>query len=144
MNSFVMVIDDSPTVRNILEACLSRAGYHVQSFHDGVEALVWLASPQARLPGLVFLDIALPKMDGFEVAQHFKAKPQLQDTVIVMLSRRDGVFEQLKARLVGAKKYLVKPFRTQEILAVVATYLGVPAPSDHADGIGRKAWTTDT
>jgi DNA-binding response OmpR family regulator len=125
-----MVIDDSPTVRSILEACLSRAGYQVKSFHDGVEALLWLGTPQARLPGLVFLDIALPKMDGFEVALHFKSKPQLQDIVIVMLTRRDGVIERLKAKLVGAKGYVVKPFKTQEIMAVVQAYLGAPASSE--------------
>ena len=121
----VMVIDDSPTVRSILEACLSRAGYQVKSFHDGVEALLWLVSPQARVPGLVFLDIGLPRMDGFEVAQHLKAKLQLQDTVIVMLTRRDGVIERLKARLVGAKDYVVKPFKMQQIVEVVQAYLGV-------------------
>jgi len=92
----------------------------------------------------VFLDLGLPKMDGFEVAQHFKAKPQLQDTVIVMLSRRDGVLEPLKARLVGVKVYLVKPFKTQDILAVAATYLGVPTPCEHTRPIWRKAWTADT
>ncbi|MBV8696018.1 MAG: response regulator [Ktedonobacteraceae bacterium] len=121
----VMVIDDSPTVRSILEACLSRAGYQVKSFHDGVEALLWLVSPQARVPGLVFLDIGLPRMDGFEVAQHLKAKLQLQDTVIVMLTRRDGVIERLKARLVGAKDYVVKPFKMQQIVEVVQAYLGM-------------------
>jgi DNA-binding response OmpR family regulator len=96
MNTFVMVIDDSPTVCNILQVCLSRAGYHVKTFHDGIEALLWLRSPHARLPGLVFLDIGLPKMDGFEVAQYFKVKPQLQGAIVVMISRRDGVIERLK------------------------------------------------
>ncbi|MBV9688809.1 MAG: response regulator [Ktedonobacteraceae bacterium] len=126
----VMVIDDSPTVRSILEVCLSRAGYQVKSFHDGVEALLWLGSPQARLPELVFLDIGLPKMDGFEVALHLKGRPQLQDTVIVMLTRRDGVIERLKAKLVGAKDYMVKPFKPQQIVAVVQAYLGMPASSE--------------
>jgi len=143
MNTFVMVIDDSPTVRNILDVCLSRAGYHVKGFHDGVEALQWLLSPQGRLPGLVFLDIGLPKMDGYEVAQHFIARPQCKDTVIIMISRRDGVIERLKARLVGAKEYVVKPFKTQDILALVATYLGVPAPNEQERSICKKAWTTD-
>ena len=143
MNTFVMVIDDSPTVCNILQVCLCRAGYHVKTFHDGVEALLWLQSPKARLPGLAFVDIGLPKMDGLEVAQYFKVKPQLQGVVVVMISRRDGVLERLKARLVGAKAYLVKPFKTQEILAVVASYLGVPAPSEREHFLWRKAWTTD-
>jgi DNA-binding response OmpR family regulator len=144
MNTFVMVIDDSPTVRRILEACLSRAGYHVKGFHDGFEALQWLVSPQGRVPGLVFLDIALPKMDGYEVAQYFKTRPQWKDVVIIILTRRDGVLERLKARLVGAKGYMVKPFKTQDILAMAAAYLGVPAPSEQTRSIGRKAWTSET
>jgi len=126
----VLVIDDSPTVRNIVQVCLSRAGYQVKGFHDGVEALQWLVSPQGCLPALVFLDIGLPKMDGYEVAQYFKVRPQWKDTVIVMLTRRDGVLERLKARLVGAKGYMVKPFKTQEMLAVAATYLGVPTSNE--------------
>ena len=144
MNTFVMVIDDSPTVCNILHVCLSRAGYQVKTFHDGVEALLWLKSPQGLLPGLVFVDIGLPKMDGFEVAHYFNVKPQLQGVVVVMISRRDGVIERLKARLVGAKGYLVKPFKTQEVLAVVASYLGVPALSKREQFPWRKAWVTET
>jgi DNA-binding response OmpR family regulator len=144
MNSFVMVIDDSPIVRNILEVYLARAGYHVQSFQDGDEAMQWLLSPHACPPGLVFLDSVLPNMDGFEVAKHFKAIPQLQDTVIVMLSGRDGDIEHHKIRPAGATGYVAKPFQMQNILAAAATHLGVPAPSEHADGIGSKAQTTDT
>ncbi|MBV9688168.1 MAG: response regulator [Ktedonobacteraceae bacterium] len=126
----VLVIDDSPTVRNIVQVCLSRAGYQAKGFHDGVEALQWLVSPQGYPPTLVFLDIGLPKMDGYEVAQHFKVRPQWKDTVVIMLTRRDGLIERLKARLAGAKGYMVKPFKTQEILAVVAAYPGVPASNE--------------
>jgi len=119
----VLVIDDSPTVRNILEVCLSRAGYQVKSFHDGVEALQWLVSPQACLPRLVFLDIGLPRMDGFEVSHYLKDKPQLKYIVIILISRRDGAIERLRARLVGAQDYIVKPITTQHILAVVQAHL---------------------
>src|SRR5450755_2404511 len=122
----VMVIDDSPTVRKIVETCLRREGFEVESFPDGVAAIRWLARPDACIPALVILDINLPKMDGYEVARHFKSDPRLKQTVVVMLSRRDGVVERLKGRLVGAKDYLVKPFKTQDIVAVAETYLGVP------------------
>jgi twitching motility two-component system response regulator PilG len=122
----VMAIDDSPTVRKIVETCLRREGFEVESFPDGVEAIRWLARSDARIPALVILDIHLPKMDGYEVARRFKSDPRLKQTVVVMLSRRDGVIERLKGRLVGAKDYLVKPFKTQDILAVVEMYLGVP------------------
>ncbi|GCE10833.1 response regulator [Tengunoibacter tsumagoiensis] len=127
MRKLVMVIDDSATVRKIVETCLGREGFEVQGFTDGIEAMKWLAEPQARVPDLVVLDIGLPKMDGYEVARRLKSKPQFNNTVIVMLSRRDGVIDRLKGRLAGAKDYLTKPFKTQDIIAVIESHLGSPA-----------------
>ncbi|QBD80522.1 response regulator [Ktedonosporobacter rubrisoli] len=129
MSKFVMVIDDSNTVRKIIETCLGREGFDVCGFPDGVEAMRWLTSAEGRVPDLVLLDIGLPKMDGYEVARRLKTKPQFANTVIIMLSRRDGVIDRLKGRLAGAKDYLTKPFRTQDIIAVIHSYLGAPAPS---------------
>ncbi len=130
MRKFVMVIDDSPTVRKIIETCLRREDFDVRSFTDGVEAMRWLTSdPESRVPDLVLLDIGLPKMDGYEVARRFKTKPQFNHTVIVMLSRRDGVIDRLKGRLAGAKEYITKPFKTQEIVTIIQDQLGVPASS---------------
>src|ERR1700736_4182942 len=124
MSAFVIVIDDSPTICKILETCLHRAGYEVKSFPDGVEALLWLNTAQARTPALVFVDLGLPKLDGYEVIRLLKARPALEGAVLVILSRRDGVIDHLKGRLVGAHAYLTKPFRTQQILAVIQTHLG--------------------
>ncbi len=124
---FVMIIDDSPTVRKIVETCLCREGFEVQGFHDGVEAMRWLHQPASRLPHLVILDVELPKMDGYEVARRLKGKPQLRSTVIIMLTRRDGLLDRLKGRLAGASVYLTKPFKTQELVAAVEAQLGVPA-----------------
>ncbi len=130
MRKFVMVIDDSPTVRKIIETCLRREDFDVRSFTDGVEAMRWLTNdPESRVPDLVLLDIGLPKMDGYEVARRFKTKPQFNHTVIVMLSRRDGVIDRLKGRLAGAKEYITKPFKTQEIVTIIQDQLGVPASS---------------
>lgn len=84
--------------------------------------------PTSRVPDLVFLDIGLPKMDGYEVACRLKIKPQFSNTVIVMLSRRDGMIDRLKGRLAGAKDYITKPFKTQDIISVTELYLGIPAP----------------
>ncbi len=131
MSQLVLVIDDSATVRKILEVCLRRAGYKVISFPDGVEAIRWLATPEAFLPQMVFLDIEMPRMDGYAVAQYLKARPQYSHMVIVMLSARTGILDRLKGRLAGADEYLTKPFRTQIILAIVQTYLGdSPEPID--------------
>lgn len=130
MSKFVMVIDDSPTVRKIIETCLRREDFDVRSFTDGVEAMRWLTNdPESRVPDLVLLDIGLPKMDGYEVARRFKTKPQFNHTIIVMLSRRDGVIDRLKGRLAGAKEYITKPFKTQEIVTIIQDQLGVPASS---------------
>ena len=125
-SKLVMVIDDSPTVRKIVETSLKREGFTVATFADGIEAMQFLTSPQARIPDLVVLDIGLPKMDGYEVARCLKTKPQFNDTVIIMLSRREGLIDRLKGRLAGAKEYITKPFKTQEFIQIIESYLGVP------------------
>jgi twitching motility two-component system response regulator PilG len=124
MNTLVMVIDDSATVRVIIETCLRQAGFAVSSFNDGIDAMRWLSQPDAALPALVFLDISLPHMDGYDVARQLKALPQLNATIIVMLSRWDGMVDRLKCRLAGASTFLAKPFTTYAILHVVETHLG--------------------
>jgi twitching motility two-component system response regulator PilG len=128
MSKLVMVIDDSTTVRKIIETCLRRQGFQVMGFPDGIEAIRWLMEPASCVPDLVLLDIGLPKMDGYEVARRLKIKPQFSNTVIVMLSRRDGVIDRLKGRLAGAKDYITKPFKTQDIISITESYLGMPAP----------------
>ncbi|GCE22247.1 response regulator [Dictyobacter kobayashii] len=125
-NPWIMVIDDSATIRKILETCLGREGYEVKSFPDGVAAMRWLAESDTCIPNLIILDIELPQMDGYEVARRLKNKPQMGQAVIIMLTRRDGVADRLKGRLAGAKDYLVKPFRTQTLLSIVETHLGKP------------------
>ena len=129
MSKFVMVIDDSATVRKIVATCLGRRNFEVQGFSDGVEALRWLTEPQGHIPDLVILDIGLPKMDCYEVARRLKSKPQFSNTVIIMLTRRDGIIDKLKGRLAGAKDYLTKPFKTEELISVIESHLGEPAPN---------------
>ena len=127
MSKLIMVIDNSTTVRKIIETCLGRQGFQVLGFSDGIEAMRWLMGPTSRVPDLVLLDIGLPKMDGYEVARRLKIKPQFSNTVIVMLSRRDGMIDRLKGRLAGAKDYITKPFKTQDIISITESYLGMPA-----------------
>lgn len=128
MSKLVMVIDDSATVRKIIETCLGREGFYVKGFSDGIEAMQWLNEPESQIPDLLILDIGLPKMDGYEIARRFKMKPQFANTVIVMLSRRDGMIDRLKGRLAGAKDYLTKPFKTQDIISLAQLYLDTPTP----------------
>jgi twitching motility two-component system response regulator PilG len=126
MSKLVMVIDDSLPVRKIIETSLRREGFACVSYPDGIEALRALAEGRQPVPDLVILDVGLPKMDGYEIARRFKTKPQFAHTIIIMLSGRDGVIDRLKGRLSGAKDYITKPFKTQEVISVIQSHLGVP------------------
>jgi len=88
----------------------------------------WFKSGEAHIPGLIFVDIGLPKMDGYSVIRHFRAESAFDQTFFVIISRRDGKLDKLKGRLVGAHAYLTKPFKTAELLSVVQSYLGTPPP----------------
>ena len=123
MSTFVMVIDDSLVVRTILDTCLRRSGYEVKCFEDGLQGLGWLNTREARIPNLILIDLGLPRLDGYEIIRLLKARPELKDTVLVILSGRDGILDRIKGRLVGAHAYLTKPFKTHEILAMVQTKL---------------------
>src|SRR5579885_3160680 len=127
MGKLVMIIDDSLTVRKIMETSLKREGFESVSYSDGIEALKALTQPGGRIPDLVILDIGLPKMNGYEIARRLRTKQQYNNTVIIMLTGRDGVLDRLKGRLAGAKDYITKPFRTQEVMSVVHSHLGIQA-----------------
>ena len=125
MSKLVMIIDDSLTVRKIMETSLKREGFASVSYPDGIEALRAL-SEGLPIPDLVLLDIGLPKMDGYEVARHLKTKEQFGNTTIVMITQRDGMIDRLKGRLAGAKDYITKPFKTQEVMTIVHSHLSTP------------------
>jgi twitching motility two-component system response regulator PilG len=130
MQPWVMIIDDSNIVRKIVEVALKREGYRVKGFPDGIAALKWLMSPQAQVPALLFLDITLPKMDGFKIAHYLKQKPAFASMPIVMLTRRCGVIDLLKAKLAGANNYMTKPFTTQELVKIAQQYVGMPMQAE--------------
>lgn len=120
----ILAVDDSLTIRKIVETTLRREGYVIATFSDGIAAFRWLAEVRCSPPKLILLDIEMPKMDGYAVARALKAKPAFASTTIIMMSRRDGVIDRLKGRLVGAKNYLAKPFTTEELMRTVRQYLG--------------------
>lgn len=135
MSRLIIVIDDSLTIRKILETCLQREGYEVRSFVDGVEALRWLASPEGMVPALIVLDLMLPRMDGLSVLHCLKRKPALAAVPVVVLSRRELILDRLKTRLAGANAYLTKPFKTGDVLAIINRLIVLPAdkePMPHA------------
>lgn len=125
MSKLVMIIDDSATVRKIVEVSLRREGIPSISYANGIEAIRALSERKHLVPDLVFLDIALPRMDGYKIAQYLKSHHQYNNTVIVMLSGHNGILDRLKGRLSGARDHLTKPFKTEDILSVVHEYLGI-------------------
>lgn len=128
VQGLVMVIDDSLTIRKIVDICLRRAGYQVQCFQDGVEALRWLSLPEAAIPALVLVDLNLPKMDGYEIIQLLKAHPAFAQTIFVILSQCDGLLDRVKGRLAGAHAYVTKPFKIDQLVAVIRASLDETIP----------------
>lgn len=127
MSKLVIVIDDSLTVRKILEVVLRREGVDVVTYADGVEALRTLKAQPHLMPAVIFIDICMPQMDGYTVLRLLRANSRFDSTLIVMLSKRDGIMDRLKGRLAGATVYMTKPFKTQEILSIVLPHLSTAA-----------------
>jgi CheY-like chemotaxis protein len=121
----ILAIDDSATVRAVIEYSFSRIGVAVAAFPDGIAALQALTEGRTPVPDLVLLDIGLPHMDGYAVATILRTNPALALTPIVMLSGRDGLMDRMRSRMVGARGFIAKPFRTSALIAIVCEYLGI-------------------
>ena len=132
---FILIIDDSITVRKILEVTVKREGYAALSFPDGFAALHWLASPEGRVPALIFLDLTMPRMDGFTTLRHLKSKAALAAVPVIVLTNREGTLNRLKARLAGASEYRSKPFKQEEITAILRQYLTVQQEEEEEHGL---------
>ena len=120
--TLVVIIDDSPTTCKILETCLRREGHQAISYLNPVQALQALLRGEIARPDVLFVDMVLPQMDGYEVIKRLRAKPEFKAIPIVAISGRDSVVDRLKARLAGANDYVTKPFKTQHIVALVQKY----------------------
>lgn len=116
----VLVIDDSKTIRRTAESLLAKAGCEVRTAEDGFEALGKILDFQ---PDLVFLDVMMPRLDGYHTCALIKGNPALKHTPVIMLSSKDGLFDRAKGRLVGAELYLSKPFTGEELLEAVRLHL---------------------
>lgn len=128
MSKLVMIADDSPTIRKIVEVVLAREGYEVVAVPDGVEALRYLLTSDMPPPDLILLDLVMPRLDGLQVARKIKEHPQLKPIPLVILSRRTGIVDRLFARLAGARGYLTKPFTEQQLRHVVGSLIGPAHP----------------
>ena len=127
-----MIIDDSIITRKILEVCLSRAGFPCVSFPKAAQALVALKQQPGFIPAVVILDVCLPGMTGFTVARLLRSNKVFDKTAIIMLTGYDSLWNRLQARLLKTR-YMLKPFRTQEILSAVSTYT-TPVGRTHSGG----------
>lgn len=118
----VMVIDDSNTIRKSAEIFLSQAGAQVVLAEDGFDAL---AKINDHRPVVIFCDIMMPRLDGYQTCSLIKKNPQFAATPVVMLSSRDGLFDRARGHIVGSDEYLTKPFTKDNLLsAVVAQAAG--------------------
>lgn len=129
----ILVIDDSNTIRRTAETLLSRAGYQVTTAVDGFESLAKIADDP---PDLIFVDIMMPRLDGYQTCALVKNNRRYQHIPVVMLSSKDGLFDKARGRIVGADAYLTKPFSRQEILDVVTRIAASPdAAADPAQAL---------
>lgn len=119
----VLVVDDSVTVCRIIEASLGREDYEVQCCASAEQAIDWLKSPGARMPDLVLVDLILPKMDGYDLIRVLRSLPAFNQIPFLMMSRKSGLIDILRAKLIGAKEYLIKPITVESLLAVMGKYL---------------------
>ena len=117
----VLVIDDSNTIRRSAEMFLRQAGYEVILAEDGFDALSKIADHQPRL---IFVDIMMPRLDGYQTCALIKQNPKLKATPVIMLSSKDGVFDRARGRLAGSDRYLTKPFTKEGLIAAVNEYVG--------------------
>ena len=115
----VMVIDDSKTIRRTAETLLVREGCEVVTATDGFEALAKIADHN---PQIIFVDIMMPRLDGYQTCALIKKNPRLSSTPVIMLSSRDGLFDRARGRMVGSDEYLTKPFTKDSLLKTVASH----------------------
>jgi len=112
----VLVVDDSATIRRSAETMLANEGYTVISAENGFEALSKITRHR---PDLIFVDIMMPRLDGYQTCAIIKNNTEFSDTPVVMLTSKDGLFDKARGRVVGSDQYLTKPFTREELLGAV-------------------------
>jgi twitching motility two-component system response regulator PilG len=120
----VMVIDDSNTIRRSAEIFLLQAGCTVILADDGFDALAKITDHQ---PDLIFVDIMMPRLDGYQTCALIKKNAKFHQTPVVMLSSKDGLFDRARGRMVGSDQYITKPFTKESLLRAVTTHVKTAA-----------------
>ena len=114
----VLVIDDSKTIRRSAENLLTKEGCDVITAVDGFDALAKIADSR---PEIIFVDIMMPRLDGYQTCALIKNNSEFKTTPVVMLSSKDGLFDKAKGRIVGSDRYITKPFSKEELLVTIRT-----------------------
>jgi twitching motility two-component system response regulator PilG len=115
----VLVIDDSNTIRRSAEIFLGQGGHQVVLAEDGFDAL---AKVNDHTPDLVFCDILMPRLDGYQTCAIIKRNPRFAHVPVIMLSSKDGLFDKARGRMVGSEDYLTKPFTKEQLLKAVQQF----------------------
>ena len=116
----VMVIDDSKTIRRTAETLLRKEGCEVVTATDGFEALAKISDTQ---PQIIFVDIMMPRLDGYQTCALIKNNQMFKRTPVIMLSSKDGLFDKARGRIVGSEQYLTKPFMREELLGSILRHV---------------------
>ena len=116
----VMVIDDSNTIRKSAEIFLMQSGCTVVLAEDGFDALAKIADHQ---PDVIFVDIMMPRLDGYQTCALIKNNSNFKSTPVIMLSSKDGLFDKARGRIVGSEQYLTKPFTREELLGAIRRHV---------------------
>ena len=116
----VMVIDDSKTIRRTAETLLKKAGCDVVTAEDGFEALSKIVDHH---PDLIFVDIMMPRLDGYQTCALIKNNATFKSTPVIMLSSKDGLFDKARGKIVGSEQYLTKPFTKKELLGAIREHV---------------------
>lgn len=116
----VLVIDDSKTIRKTAESLLSKQGYEVITAADGYEALSKIAEHN---PDVIFVDILMPRLDGYQTCALLKHSTKFREIPVIMLSSKAGIFDRAKGRVVGAEQYITKPFTQDDLLSAIKEHV---------------------
>ncbi len=116
----ILVVDDSKTIRRTAETLLTKEGCQVFTAIDGFDALSKIADHQ---PDVIFVDIMMPRLDGYETCSLIKHNKIFRKTPVIMLSSKDGLFDRARGRIVGSEQYLTKPFTKDELLGAISNQI---------------------
>ena len=120
----ILFVDDSKTILHKASKALESAGYDVFTAEDGFDAITKVTDHN---PDLIFVDIMMPRLDGYQTCALIKHNQIFKDTPVIMLSSKDGLFDRARGRIVGSDQYLTKPFTKEELLGAIKDHVGATA-----------------